>query len=122
MVSIAYFTELNLQICDYAQKRRICCKNCKYAFDENFNDHFCPRRKAAKFCHPGHGHDGSHLHSPAGEDDEDDRGVADHGGQGDRAVEQRDHNHLAQLRNDNCTSSLEWSQRSGSLTFSGEIS
>ena len=24
MVYIAYFTELNLQICDYAQKRRIC--------------------------------------------------------------------------------------------------
>ena len=53
MVYIAYFTELNLQICDYAQKRRICRKNCKYALDENFHDHFCPRRKAAKFCHPG---------------------------------------------------------------------
>ena len=52
------------------------------------------------------GGDGGHLHPPAGEDDEDDRGVADHGGQGDRAVEQRDHDHLAQLRNDNCTSSL----------------
>ena len=24
----------------------------KYALDENFHDHFCPRRKAAKFCHP----------------------------------------------------------------------
>ena len=52
MVYIAYFTELNLQICDYAQKRRICRKNCKYAFDENFHGHFCPQRKAAKFCHP----------------------------------------------------------------------
>ena len=29
MVYIAYFTELDLQICDYAQKRRICRKNCK---------------------------------------------------------------------------------------------
>ena len=53
MVYIAYFTELNLQICDYAQQRRICCKNCKYALDEHFHGHFCPRRKAAKFCHPG---------------------------------------------------------------------
>ena len=52
MVYIAYFTELNLQICDYVQKRRICRENCKYALDENFHDHFCPRRKAAKFCHP----------------------------------------------------------------------
>ena len=52
MVYIVYFTELNLQICDYAQKRRICCENCKYALDENFYCHFCSWRKAAKFCHP----------------------------------------------------------------------
>ena len=36
MVYIACFTELNLQICYYAQKRRICRKNRKYALDENF--------------------------------------------------------------------------------------
>ena len=48
----AYFTELNLQICGYAQKRRICRENSKYALDENFHDHLCPQRKAAKFCHP----------------------------------------------------------------------
>ena len=53
MIYIAYFTELNLKICDYAQKQRICRENCKYALDENFHDHFCSRRKAAKFCHPG---------------------------------------------------------------------
>ena len=53
MVNIAYFTELNLQIWEYAQKRRICREICKYALDENFHGHFCPRRKAAKFCHPG---------------------------------------------------------------------
>ena len=53
MVNIAYFTELNCQICDYAQKQRICRKNCKYTLDEKFHGHFCPRRKAAKFCHPG---------------------------------------------------------------------
>ena len=52
MVYIAYFTELILQICDYAQKRRIRRKNCKYALDKNFHCHFCFRRKAAKFCHP----------------------------------------------------------------------
>ena len=52
MVYFAYFTELILQICDYAQKQRICRKNCKYALDGNFHGHFCPRRKAAKFCHP----------------------------------------------------------------------
>ena len=34
------------------QERRICCENCKYALDENFHGHFCPQRKAAKFCHP----------------------------------------------------------------------
>ena len=52
MVYIAYFTELFLQICDYAQKRRIWCENCKYAFVANFHCHFCSRRKAAKFFHP----------------------------------------------------------------------
>ena len=26
--------------------------NCKYALDESFHGHICPRRKAAKFCHP----------------------------------------------------------------------
>ena len=55
MVYIAYFTELILQICDYAQKRRICRKICKYAPDENFHGHFCPRRKAAKFCYSAWG-------------------------------------------------------------------
>ena len=40
MVYIAYFTELNLQICNYAQKQRICRENCKYGLDEKF----CPRR------------------------------------------------------------------------------
>ena len=53
MVYIAYFTELSLQICYYAQKRRICCENCNYALDERFHGHFCPRRKPAKSCHPG---------------------------------------------------------------------
>ena len=52
MVYIAYFTELNLQFCDYAQKLCIFCENCKYAFDENFHVHFCLGRKAANFCHP----------------------------------------------------------------------
>ena len=54
MVYIAYFTGLILQICNYAQKRRIWRENCKYALDENFHCHFCSRRKAAKLCHPVH--------------------------------------------------------------------
>ena len=53
MVQIAYFTELNLQICDYAQKRRICRENSKYALDENFHGYFCLQRKATNLCHPG---------------------------------------------------------------------
>ena len=44
MVNIAYFTELNLQICDYAQKWHVCRENCKYALDENFHGHFCFER------------------------------------------------------------------------------
>ena len=50
MVYIAYYTELNLQILNYAQKQHICRKNSKNALD--FYGHFCPRRKAANFCHP----------------------------------------------------------------------
>ena len=42
--------------------------------------------------------DGNDLHPSTGEDDEDDGGVAEHGGEGDGAVEQRDHNHFAQLK------------------------
>ena len=40
---------IHLHICNYTQDRRICCKNSKYA---PFFGHFCPRRKAANFCHP----------------------------------------------------------------------
>ena len=52
MVYIAYFTELSLQICYYAQKRRICRENSKYAPDGNIYGRFRPRRQAANFCHP----------------------------------------------------------------------
>ena len=48
MVYFAYFTELILQICDYAQKWHIWRENCKYALEENFHCHFCSWRKAAK--------------------------------------------------------------------------
>ena len=41
--------------------------------------------------------DGNDLHPSTGEDDEDDGGVAEDGGERDRAVEQGDHYHLAQL-------------------------
>ena len=39
MVCIAYYIELNVQICNYAQKQRICRENSKYAPDENFCGH-----------------------------------------------------------------------------------
>ena len=42
MVYIAYYTDLNLQICNYAQKRRICRENGKYALDESFMTIFAP--------------------------------------------------------------------------------
>ena len=32
---IAYYAELNLQICNYLQKRQICCEDSKYGPDEN---------------------------------------------------------------------------------------
>ena len=40
MVYIAYYTELNLQICNFTQKLRICRENRKYAFDKNFYAQF----------------------------------------------------------------------------------
>ena len=52
MVCIAYYTEIDWQICKFAQKRRICRENSKYALDEYLYTLFCPRRKAANFCHP----------------------------------------------------------------------
>ena len=52
MVYITYYTEVNLQICNYPQKRRICRENSKYAFGGNSYGHFCPRRKAANVCYP----------------------------------------------------------------------
>ena len=36
MVYIAYYTELNLQICNYTQKRSVCRKNSDYMLDEIF--------------------------------------------------------------------------------------
>ena len=45
MVYIAYYTKLNLQLCNYAQMRR---KNSQYAPDESFVAIFA----LANFCHP----------------------------------------------------------------------
>ena len=45
MVYIAFFTELNLQICYYAQKRRIRRENCKYALDKIFMAIFSPNER-----------------------------------------------------------------------------
>ena len=52
VVGIANYTELNLQICNYAQKQRICHEKSKYALEKSLYDHFCPPRKAANFCDP----------------------------------------------------------------------
>ena len=49
IVYIAYNAELNFQS---SQKLRICRESSKYRLDENLYGHFCPRRKAANFCHP----------------------------------------------------------------------
>ena len=44
-VWIAYYTELNLQICNYVQKRPICRENSKYEFDEKILCPFLPSPK-----------------------------------------------------------------------------
>ena len=51
MVYIAYDTEMILKASkNYAFVAKI--ENSKFAHDKNFCSHFCPRRKAANFCHP----------------------------------------------------------------------
>ena len=52
MEYITYYTDLNLQVCNYAQKQRNFGENRRYALDENLYGHFCSRRKAANFGHP----------------------------------------------------------------------
>ena len=52
MEYIAYYADKNLQICNYAKKRRICHENKKKRARQNFVWPFCSRRKAANFCHP----------------------------------------------------------------------
>ena len=42
----------HIRVANFAQKRRICHGISKYALVENFYGLFCPRRKAAKICHP----------------------------------------------------------------------
>ena len=48
---IAYYTQVNLQICNYVQKS-ICLENSKYGADASLYGHILPRRKGANFCHP----------------------------------------------------------------------
>ena len=52
MVCIAYYTEFNVQICNYAQKQCICHGNIEHATDENLFGNYCCRWTAANFCHP----------------------------------------------------------------------
>ena len=44
MVSIENYTELNLQICNYAQKQCICGETSKYTLDESFYGYFISRK------------------------------------------------------------------------------
>ena len=50
---VLHNTQLNVQICKYVQKQSICRENSEHVLDESFYGHFCPRRNAANFCHPG---------------------------------------------------------------------
>ena len=52
MIYLAYYTELSLQNCNYAQKQRICCKNSKYALDENLYVLFLPSPKGCQLLPP----------------------------------------------------------------------
>ena len=40
VINNAFYTELDLQICNYAQERRICRENSKYTAAENCYGHF----------------------------------------------------------------------------------
>ena len=54
MVYIAYFTELNLQICNYLKNDAFVAKIVNTRLTKIFMTIFAPveTRKAAKFCHP----------------------------------------------------------------------
>ena len=54
MVCVAHYTELNLQICDNAQKRRICRENSKYVWP------FLPYLKGCQLL-PGRGKSGAKV-------------------------------------------------------------
>ena len=49
---MVYITELSLQICDYAQKRRICRENFKHALDKKFSWPFLPPTKGCQVLPP----------------------------------------------------------------------
>ena len=52
MVHIAYYTELNLHICNCAQKRRICRENSRYTPDDKFLWAFLPSPKGCDLLPP----------------------------------------------------------------------
>ena len=62
MVYIAFYTELNWQICNYAQKRRICRGNSKYAFYEHFMAIFALAERLPTPATLGHRNNYSHQH------------------------------------------------------------
>ena len=60
MVYIAFYTELNWQICNYAQKRRICRGNSKYACYEHFMAIFALAERLPTPATLGHRNNYSH--------------------------------------------------------------
>ena len=62
MVYIAFYTELNWQICNYAQKRRICRENSKYTFYEHFMAIFALAERLPTPATLGHRNNYSHQH------------------------------------------------------------
>ena len=64
MVYITY-TEWNVQICSYTQKRHICCKNSKCVSDKNFSWVFLPSPKGCQLLPPWLSPSSSLLHCQA---------------------------------------------------------
>ena len=62
IVFIAFYNELNWQICNYTQKRCICRENSNYAFDENFMAIFALAERLPTPATLGHRNNYSHQH------------------------------------------------------------
>ena len=63
-----FLEDFRQEKCSFGSKKKCFlgkkCKHSKYAPDENFCAHFCPRRKVANFCHPASKSDGDPVYLP----------------------------------------------------------